>query len=422
MKENVKSVVVLTAICLVVSVLLAVTNYVTAPIIEANKSAAASASLLQVMPEASGFEDITATLANLPATVKQVHKETSGLGHVMILGTTTQFSSDEMGITVAIGADGKISNVLLTSYYESKDFGADYPSTYIGQDSALGGVDTVAGTTFSSTAFKNAITDAFNVLIENNLVAAGQKSEEQLIAEVMPLALPGCVNSLGNSVVTAVEGFAAPITQAYKANNDCGYIYVVSTDAGSVVVGVNAFGVAKVLDLDGNDITDSSADVVSAAVAAAPTIISEKLEANTATVAAAFDGDVTVTPVDGLATFSDVIGAFTVDANGETLYAVLTQPLGFGDEAMKMLVVLNENGEVVIYKTLSELIIHGEYYADHQLTDEAAYKAQFIGLTAETYSDDMTLVAGVTMTANAVQSNFHSAFEAFNLIKEVAAQ
>ena len=184
------------------------------------------------------------------------------------IGKLIELSTDEMGITVAIGADGKISNVLLTGYYESKDFGADYPATYIGQDSALGGVDTVAGTTFSSTAFKDAITDAFTVLIENNLVAAGQKSEEQLIAEAMPLALPGCVNSLGNPVTVPVEGVAAPITQAFKAKNNCGYIYVVSTDAGSVVVGVNAFGVAKAIDLEGNDVTATATDAVAAAVAA----------------------------------------------------------------------------------------------------------------------------------------------------------
>ena len=88
---------------------------------------------------------------------------------------------------------------------------------------------------------------------------------------------------------------------------------------------------------------------------------------------------------------------------------------------MKMMVIFNANGEVVIYKTLTEMIIHGEYYSEHQLTDESAYRAQFVGLTEATYSDDMTLVAGATMTANAVASNFRSAFEAFNLIKEVVA-
>ena len=421
MKENIKSVVVLTAICLVVAVLLAYTNSITAPIIEANKAAKASGSLLEVMPEAADFENITETLGELPATVKEVHKETSGLGHVMILGTTTQFSSDEMGITVAIGADGKISNVLLTGYYESKDFGADYPATYIGQDSALGGVDTVAGTTFSSTAFKDAITDAFNVLINNNLVAAGQKSEEQLIAETMPLALPGCVNSLGSPVTVPVEGFAAPITQAFKAKNDTGYIYVVSTDAGSVVVGVNAFGVAKAFDLEGNDVTATATDAVAAAVAANPAISATNLEANTTTVAMSFEEGAVITAVEGLAVESDVVAAFTVTVGEETQYVVITKPLGYGDEAMKMLVIFNANGEVVAYKTLSEMIIHGEYYAEHQLTDESAYRAQFVGLTEATYSDDMTLVGGATMTANAVASNFRSAFEAFNLIKEVVA-
>ena len=373
------------------------------------------------MPEAAGFENITETLANLPATVKEVHAETSGLGHVMILGTTTQFSSDEMGITVAIGADGKISNVLLTGYYESKDFGADYPATYIGQDSALGGVDTVAGTTFSSTAFKDAITDAFNVLISNNLVAAGQKSEEQLIAETMPLVLPGCVNSLGNPITVPVEGVAAPITQAFKAKNNCGYIYVVSTDAGTVVVGVNAFGVARALDLEGNDVTATATDAVAAAVAAAPATATENLEANTTTVTSFFEEGAVVTPVEGLNVFSDVQAAFTVTVGEETMYAVITGPLAYADETMKMMVVFNANGEVVDYRAFTELILHGEYYANHELTDEAAYKAQFIGLTEGTYSDDMTLVAGATMTANAVASNFRSAFEAFNLIKEVVA-
>ena len=421
MKENIKSVVVLTAICLVVAVLLAVTNSVTAPIIEENKAAKASGSLLQVMPEASGFENITETLGELPATVKEVHKETSGLGHVMILGTTTQFSSDEMGITVAIGADGKISNILLTGYYESKDFGADYPATYIGQDSALGGVDTVAGTTFSSSAFKNAVADAFTVLVENNLVAAGEKSEEQLIGEVMPLALPGAFNSLGKHITTPVEGVAAPIVEAYKAKNNSGYLYVVESDAGKVVVGVNAFGVAKVVDLEGNDITASAADVAATASGLLAPLATENLEANTTTITALAGEGAVVTPVEGLNIFTDVMAAFTVTVGEETQYAVITGPIAYADETMKMAVIFNANGEVVIYKAFTELILHGEYYSEHQLTDASAYISQFYGLTEATYSDDMTLVSGATMTANAVASNFRSAFAAFNLIKEVVA-
>ena len=214
MKENVKSVVVLTLICLVVAALLAVTNFYTAPIIEANKANSANESLTIVMPDAAGFEELELP-ADKPATVQHIYKETSGLGYVAILSTTSQYSSGEMGITMAVGADGKISGMALTNYMESKDFGADYPQTYIGQDSALGGVDTVAGVTYSSTAFKDAVTDCFNVLFQVADVQAGEKSEEQLIGEVMPLALPGCTDSLGNCLVEEIEA-PAGVTNAYK--------------------------------------------------------------------------------------------------------------------------------------------------------------------------------------------------------------
>ena len=164
MKENVKSVLVLTAICLVVAALLAMTNFYTAPIIEQNKADTARASLTVVMPDAAGFEEIELP-EGAPETVQHIYKETSGLGYVALLSTTSQYSSGDMGITVGIGADGKICGVSLTSYFESKDFGQDtYPQTYVGQDSALGGVDTVAGVTYSSTAFKEAIADAFDTV------------------------------------------------------------------------------------------------------------------------------------------------------------------------------------------------------------------------------------------------------------------
>ncbi|MBR3953075.1 MAG: FMN-binding protein [Oscillospiraceae bacterium] len=420
MKENIKSVVVLTAICLVVAVLLAYTNSITAPIIAENQAAAANESLTIVMPDAAGFEDLTPSLT-LPETVTGVYKETSGLGFVMLVNATSDYSGgNPMTFTVAIDATGTISAVELTGYYDSKDFGPDYPQSYVGQNSTLADITLVAGCTYSSVAFKDSITSAFNVLIENNLVAEAQKSEEQLISEALPLALSGCVNATNIPIADPIEGFSDPITQAYKAKNNCGYIYVMNGGSyGSVIVGINAFGVGRVYSLDGSDITADCAGLIETAAAANPVIATANLEANTATVAACFEEGAVVTPVENLGGFEDVTAAFTVTVGEETQYAVITQPLGYGDEAMKMLTIFNANGEIVVYKTLTELILHGEYYSAHELTDEGAYRAQFVGLSESTYSDDMTLVAGATMTANAVASNFNSAFEAFNLIKEV---
>ena len=185
---------------------------------------------------------------------------------------------------------------------------------------------------------------------------------------------------------------------------------------------MNAFGEVKCFDLDGNDVTDANADAVTAVQGAFAPLATENLEANTATALRAFDEgtDVELTPVEATGSFGVAVAAFKANLGEEVQYVILTQPIGYGDETMKMLHVINSDGEIVLYKTLSELILHGEYYSTHELTDEAAYRAQFTGLTEATYSDDMTIVAGATITSNAVAASHRAAFEVFNNIKEAA--
>ena len=415
MKENVKSVIVLTALCLVVAVLLSVTNFYTAPIIEANKASQAVGSLAVVMPDAQGFEEITPLPDDTPATVKNVYKETSGLGYVVVLATTSQYSSDDMGITVGIGTDGKICGVTLTSYAESKDFGVDtYPQTYVGADSALGGIDTVAGVTYSSTAFKNAITDAFTILFEVGDVAEGEKSEEQLIEEVMPMALPGCADTLGKAQVvegTLIDG----ATAAYDAVNGVGHIYVMDNSGTTVVAGVNAFGERKIYDLEGNDITDSCAALVEK-IAAVPSIESENLESNSKLIADFFDPEAVLTPIHSTGTFDSLVGGFIVESAEGTQYVFISNYFGFS-EPMKFIVILDENGTVVSAKCKSALIQEAEYYGANPLTDETGYKEGLVGLTE---TDDSILVSGATITTTAARKSLDSAFAAFKTVKEAA--
>lgn len=410
MKLNIKSVVVLTTICIVVSALLSVTNYFTAPVIEENKAAAANASLAVVMPDAAGFEEIELG-ADAPATVQHLYKETSGLGFVATLATTSQYSSGDMGITVAIGMDGRISGITLTSYYESKDFGADYPQTYVGADSALGGVDTFAGVTYSSVALKDAVTDAFNVLIASGAVAEGQKSDEQLAAEIMPMALWGCADMLGSAQVTETD--ANGYDAAYVANNGCGYVVIATTDAGKIVCAVNAFGDVACYDLEGNP-TEGPVDEIKAAF---PVLANENMDANKANAQKAAGEGAVLTPIESAPAFGCVTGAFTADVDGQTYYVFNTKPLGYSNEVMEMAIVLDADGRIVTYRTITELILHEEYYTTHELTDKEAYKNRFIGLDSNTYSDDLTLVAGATCTADAVAGSINSAFEAYKAVK-----
>lgn len=410
MKLNVKSVVVLTVICTVVSALLSVTNFFTAPVIEENKAAAASASLTVVMPDAAGFEEIELP-ADAPATVLNLYRETSGLGYVAILATTSQYSSGDMGITVAIGADGCISGITLTGYYESKDFGEDYPQTYIGADSALNGVDTVSGVTYSSTAFKDAILDAFDVLINSGAVAEGQKSEEQMIKDVIPVALPGCADVLGSAQVEELEanGFIA----AYAATNGCGYVVAAATDAGTVVCGINAFGDVNCVDLEGNQVSGPVDEVR----AAFPILAEENAEANQKQAQKAAGEDAVLTAIESVPSFGCVTGAYTAAVGEDTYYVFNVKPLGYANEVMEMAIVLDADGKIVNYRTVSELILHEEYYSTHELTDKEAYKSQLVGLDSGTYSDDVTLVAGATCTANAVADSINSAFDAYKAVK-----
>lgn len=102
MKKNIKNLAVFVCICSVITLLLAVTNFITAPIIAKNQNAAANQALMEVMPEASGFEVVDISALSLPATVTEVNRETSGLGYVIKL-KTAGYGSDMHIRAVACG-------------------------------------------------------------------------------------------------------------------------------------------------------------------------------------------------------------------------------------------------------------------------------------------------------------------------------
>ncbi len=85
MKDIIKPIAVLAAICLVVTALLAYINSVTAPIIaDANAKAEAKAQH-EVLTEADAFEDIDVESAGLPKEVTKAVKATNGAGYVFSL-------------------------------------------------------------------------------------------------------------------------------------------------------------------------------------------------------------------------------------------------------------------------------------------------------------------------------------------------
>lgn len=164
MNDKVKSVIVLTAICLIVTALLAVTNHFTAPIIKEARDKKVEHSLKTVIPEMYSLRDAEIPEGAAP-TVRKIYIVNDDL-YAVVLSTTSAYSSGDMGITVGISADGKVIGVTLTSYFESKDFGKEtYPKNYLGADiDTFENVDTFAGVTYSSKAFRKAIGDALSAV------------------------------------------------------------------------------------------------------------------------------------------------------------------------------------------------------------------------------------------------------------------
>ena len=105
MKKSVKSILVLVCICAVVSVLLALTNSITDPMIQANEQKNANAALLEVLPEGGSFEKLDISSYTLPSTVSEVYRAENG-GYAIKLSTTGYASG--MVLMCGIGADGTV--------------------------------------------------------------------------------------------------------------------------------------------------------------------------------------------------------------------------------------------------------------------------------------------------------------------------
>ena len=71
MKKYIKNVLSLTLICAVVSVLLAITNAITAPIIKQQENSAVSEGLKEVLPDGADFEAVDISKYELPETVEE---------------------------------------------------------------------------------------------------------------------------------------------------------------------------------------------------------------------------------------------------------------------------------------------------------------------------------------------------------------
>ena len=219
--DTLKPIVVLTAVCLVVSAALVGTYTLTKPVIDAANAASENEALVAVLPEGTDFEPVEVTAEN----VISAYRETNGAGYVV------QAQGKGFGgmITVMVGIDanGLIAGTqVMDDSSETAGLGtnienADFQAQYIGKDTALEGVEPISGATFSSKGFNAAVFAAYAAYGEIAGVVIDVPQEEIIYPEEEII-----VDMLGADY-TMLEEEIEGIDSAYQSAT--GYAFNVSS-------------------------------------------------------------------------------------------------------------------------------------------------------------------------------------------------
>lgn len=387
MAKNIKNIAVLVCICVVITSLLAVTNSITAPIIEKNNNASANEALLEVMPNGTGFESVDISKQTLPSTVTEVFKETSNMGYVVKL-LTSGYASD-MVIMCGVSNDGVVTGAVCLSSNETLGKEKTYGENFTNKDAnGVDAVDTIASATKTTAAYKSAIKDALNTAIIMGGGSVDIRTEEEILADNLSNALPSGDKFTKLFLAEVVEGIDA----IYVAENKAGYVCVV----GEQFIGVDANGTVLT---EGVDNAENIANAV------------DKVKSTTYK-------EIDLTSYPDLAAY--VLSAQKT-ATGN--YVVETKGAGYGikggdeyhpasKEYIVVRVSMTADGKIIDCLTVSQAETTG---LGDACANESFY-GQFVGKTESDYTN-VDAISGATLTTDGYKQAIQRAFEAVNTLK-----
>ena len=395
MNEKIKGMVVLCAICLTVAVLLSGINFVTAPIIEAAESNAVTGALAEVYP---GLKNATkldlTTYEGLPETVAEAYSvtEDGGTGYVVKL-VTTGYASDFV-ILCGISPNGTVLGAKCLSSKETNGAEKTYGEALTDKTmDDIDAVDTVAGSTKTTTAYKNAVKDALGAALVLGGGSYDSRTEEEIKRDE---ALPAA-NGEFEAVFYAeyVEG----LTLLYKATNGAGYVFVFGED----YVGVDASGTV-VSDAE-SSYAESAPDAL-AAILATTRVTLDALEYSDVTISS----KVKILSVEKTASGNYVLTLTTNGYNvtGEHSYAPVKTPI-------KLSVSISASGVIICTKTLDQAETEG---IGDACADPDFYN-QYNGKDSSSY-EGVDAISGATVTSNAYKLAIKTALEIVSALESSA--
>lgn len=236
MKKQLKSVISLTTICAVVALLMALTNFITAPIIEEQEKNAVGEAFKTVLPEGEGFEAVDLSKYELPSTVEEAYSEKNG-GYAFKL-RTAGYGSD-LVLMCGINNEGAVAGVSYISGNETLGVETTYGENLKDATAdTIEAVETVAGATKTSTAMKLAVKDALNSAIIFGGGSVDIRDEATVLKDNLNTALPDAKGEFTEIFITEEVGNVSAI---YKADNNFGFVFVlgenfVATDNNGTVL------------------------------------------------------------------------------------------------------------------------------------------------------------------------------------------
>ena len=387
MKNYIKSVGALTVICAVIAILLALTNSITAPVIEKNANAAANEALLIVLPDGEEFTSVDLSSYELPSTVTEAFTEKNG--GVVVKLTTSGYGSD-MVIMVGVDGSGTVTGATCLSSNETLGYEKTYGESVAGATvDTVDGIDVIAGATKTTAAYKGAVKDALNTAVILGGGSVDVRTEEEILADNLNGALPEGEGEFES--VFVAEAIDESITAVYKAVNGKGYVFVV----GEAFVGADA---------EGNVVTDVE-DVVKAAVSGSA--------------AAIINSEITELDISGYEMPKQIEKAYKT-ASGNYVFDLKASGFGInGDEYynpsgeyIKIKVSVTEDGKIIACQTVSQKETDGIGSA----CEDVSFYSQFNGKTEADYGD-IDAISGATITTNGYKTAVSKVFEAIKILK-----
>ena len=393
MKKSLKSILVLVCICATISVLMALTNFVTAPIIRENEQKQADAALLEVLPDGGSFESVDISAYTLPATVSQVYRAANG-GYVIKLNTTGYASG--MVLMCGIASDGRVVGTKLLASGETPSIGGaaaeTFAGTVLGKDiGTIDSVDTISGATKTTTAYRAAIKDALNTVIILGGGSVDIRTEEEILRDNLSAALPQAEGDFTKYFfVEVIEGVDA--------------IYIAGNGTGAVCVLGEQF-IA----------TDATGQVLTAC---------SEADAQTVTQAMAAVNATTTTDID-LTAYTDLptqLVSAQVTATGNYILEIKAAGYGIvgGDEYheasgeyIRIRVSLTAQGRIIDCLTVFQKETDGIGSA----CENESFYGQFDGKTEDTYND-IDAISGATLTTNGYKQAILRAFTSVKILEE----